>query len=259
METLIELVKNHPCLYDTNHEDYVKTKVKEEIWNKIARILECPSGETVKTQWRKLRDCHRDALRRYKTKKKNGEITPLSKQWMYLKQMEFLLPYSKKKRATSPSFAENVQVEVLEIGENSMEVGETVQLESSNNCDQFIDDEESSIPAKVQKISNRSSAMNEASNYIKRRSSERDLLKRKYYYPQDNDSLLQFFMSMYHTTKAMPLSSQLKIKRGIFDVVTEEEEKFVSSPERSGVASCWTEENTFGDHQYIIKEVNEDI
>lgn len=47
-EKLIELARSKPALYDTNHPDYFKGKVKQDIWKEIAKKLELGSGKYFK-------------------------------------------------------------------------------------------------------------------------------------------------------------------------------------------------------------------
>jgi hypothetical protein len=54
---------------------------------------------------------------------------------------------------------------------------------------------------------------------------------------QNNDPLLEFFQSMYKSTKVLPRSSQLKIKRQLFDIVLEEEERVEASKQNIRSAS----------------------
>lgn len=44
-EKLIEAVRPHKILYDTSHADYVKTKLKNDLWDKIADGLELKNDE----------------------------------------------------------------------------------------------------------------------------------------------------------------------------------------------------------------------
>lgn len=39
MEKLIEMVRGFPVLYDTSHEDYMKSKLKDDLWKNIAKEL----------------------------------------------------------------------------------------------------------------------------------------------------------------------------------------------------------------------------
>ncbi|CAH2003198.1 unnamed protein product [Acanthoscelides obtectus] len=64
-------------------------------------------GQIVKELWRKLRDCHRDALRRQR-KSKSGDKAKNIKLWTYQKQMEFLIPYMAN-RSTTGNIESNQQ------------------------------------------------------------------------------------------------------------------------------------------------------
>lgn len=44
-EKLIEMVRNYDVLYNTNNPDYMKIKLKDEIWVNIARELKLNNGK----------------------------------------------------------------------------------------------------------------------------------------------------------------------------------------------------------------------
>jgi len=44
-EKLIEAVCPHKILYDTSHAGYMKTKLKNDLWDKIADDLELKNGK----------------------------------------------------------------------------------------------------------------------------------------------------------------------------------------------------------------------
>jgi len=44
-ETLIEAVRHYKALFDTSHTDYMKGKLKNEIWEKIASELKLSNGK----------------------------------------------------------------------------------------------------------------------------------------------------------------------------------------------------------------------
>lgn len=46
LETLVELWREHPCLYDVSHELYQNRVQKEESWREVAALLQQP-GEQV--------------------------------------------------------------------------------------------------------------------------------------------------------------------------------------------------------------------
>jgi hypothetical protein len=44
-EQIIEAVRPHLVLYDPNHKDYVKSKLKGDIWSAIAKDLNLSKGK----------------------------------------------------------------------------------------------------------------------------------------------------------------------------------------------------------------------
>lgn len=44
-ETLIEAVRHYKVLFDTSHADYMKGKLKNETWEKIASELKLNNGK----------------------------------------------------------------------------------------------------------------------------------------------------------------------------------------------------------------------
>ena len=44
-EQIIEAVRPHLVLYDTNYSDYIKSKLKEDIWSAIAKDLNLSNGK----------------------------------------------------------------------------------------------------------------------------------------------------------------------------------------------------------------------
>ncbi|KAF5274595.1 hypothetical protein FQA39_LY07207 [Lamprigera yunnana] len=75
--------------------------------------------KTVKDLWRKLRDCHRDALRRQK-KFKSGDKAKKVKVWTYKKHMEFLVPYMANRNTwnTSGNVESSQQDEIENLTDN---------------------------------------------------------------------------------------------------------------------------------------------
>lgn len=81
--------------------------------------------------------------------------------------------------------------------------------------------------------------MKSIDNYEKR-AKTRDELRKSMAENKGNeptDPLYQFFMSMYNTTKNMPLSYQLRVKRKVFETVSEAEEDILTSNMTSGQSS----------------------
>jgi hypothetical protein len=44
-EQIIEAVRPHLALYDTNHSDYMKSKLKQDTWSAIAKDLNLSDGK----------------------------------------------------------------------------------------------------------------------------------------------------------------------------------------------------------------------
>jgi hypothetical protein len=44
-EQIIEAVQPHLVLYDTNKSDYMKSKLKEDIWSAVAKVLNLCNGK----------------------------------------------------------------------------------------------------------------------------------------------------------------------------------------------------------------------
>ncbi|KAF5292697.1 hypothetical protein FQA39_LY13909 [Lamprigera yunnana] len=189
----------------------MRTKYKNEIWDKITVDLNYSNGQTVKDLWRKLRDCHRDALRQQK-KFKSGDKAKKVKVWTYQKQIEFLVPHMANSN-TSGSVESSQQDETENLSDNETihsPSGETPADEQNEDASEEVDAEN------VQESS-------------RQREEER-----KQKTDEKPDSLYQFFLSMYHDTKEMPHISQLRTKRKLFEAVQVEED-VIAVPRESAV------------------------
>ncbi|XP_047121805.1 transcription factor Adf-1-like [Schistocerca piceifrons] len=88
MEQLIEEVRTHPVIWDSTLEVYRDVTLKEKAWNEIAELLS-KDKNSLRNQWRKLRDCHRQALNRRRTM--TGQAANKIKKWKYEDDMKFVL------------------------------------------------------------------------------------------------------------------------------------------------------------------------
>ena len=43
---LIDLVRQHPAIYDKSHPDHFRTNLRNEIWDEIGKILSIPGTST---------------------------------------------------------------------------------------------------------------------------------------------------------------------------------------------------------------------
>lgn len=51
-EELIEAVRKFPVLYDTNDPSYMKSKLKDDIWNTIAKQVKLKNGKYMYNTYR---------------------------------------------------------------------------------------------------------------------------------------------------------------------------------------------------------------
>jgi len=86
LEQLIEEMRKYPCLWNKSKEEYRNQNIRDNAWEIIAIFL---AVEVLKCEWKKLQDCHRQAMLRRKTK--NGEAARKIKPWKYEALMSFLL------------------------------------------------------------------------------------------------------------------------------------------------------------------------
>lgn len=210
------------------------------------------TGETVKAMWTKLRNCHRDALRRQKKMLKSGAGAETVRQWKFQKQMEFLLPYMENRKRSANIFdsddeqSDNADTEVSQILEtNDFEIPSPILendyhvVEEDNEVhnnkereDSVEKDTPSSAgrkftfkePQKKKKKNDIGSLIQQSIANREQRAKERSIERQKLVdFQTPNDPLYHFFMSMYQTTHKMPPASQLVIKNKLFEVVSQVE------------------------------------
>ncbi|ROT69306.1 hypothetical protein C7M84_012500 [Penaeus vannamei] len=226
IEELIEAVRRESVLYDTGHPDYAKGSLKDEIWAQIASALQYKDGAVAKDTWLKIRNCHRDALRRQKKLKgRTGSRAAAIKPWKYQQQMEFLIPYMAI--STNVSDADIDALGITE-GDNRSEDPTAIP------CEYLFP----SIEMKKRKIVDIRKERTDISVLFKQslenreRTSRERLLEGKETHGrlEEGDPLYYFFMSMYTTTAKMPPASQHMIKREVFRIVSDAEEALLAMP-----------------------------
>lgn len=86
---LITVIKDHPIIYQTNHDSYRNANGRNNIWEEIASEMEW-SEQICKAKWRACRDQYARELKRF------GNNMGRSR-WKYAKDLEFLRPYTLKR------------------------------------------------------------------------------------------------------------------------------------------------------------------
>lgn len=89
IKKLIESVRNNPCLYNTDNENFNNEDLKTLTWATIAAECNFPNGASAKVEWKNLLIRLINAL----TINSQGQTSRVQKTWQYKKQMEFVLPY----------------------------------------------------------------------------------------------------------------------------------------------------------------------
>lgn len=159
----------------------------------------------VKSDWKKIRDCHRDAVKRRRLLSNIKDPSTIKK-WKYEDHMEFLLDFMTTRRR-EPYFENNVASTSDNDNEDFVVLTETTLENHSTNS------ETDYVSLSLPKLNQNSSCLPKFSHLSK----------------QHNDSLSEdaldfFFNSMCATTKRLPLKYQLQIKKEIFEIVTRNEE-----------------------------------
>ncbi|XP_045460977.1 uncharacterized protein LOC123671274 [Harmonia axyridis] len=269
-EKLIEAVRGYPCLYDTTNPYYIRTKYKQEIWGNIANKLNLENGNDAKYAWSKLRNNHRDSLRRQKRYLRSGASAKHLKSWKFQSQMEFLIKYMVNEKdetnftiedeepPTEPlNKPENLEIienepenfeiteiksENLDITENKPEDLEITELSqvSMDNVERTsdapaTDQNEYSTPLKKTNRKRNKTDIEELLHKTleqrEQRSKERREERKQLVEKMGHkDSLDLFFMSMCEMTKKLPVASQHFIKNSLFVTVSQEEARVLSFP-----------------------------
>ncbi|KAK5641025.1 hypothetical protein RI129_009572 [Pyrocoelia pectoralis] len=115
-EKLIEEIKKCPVLYDQSCTKYRNADYKEQIWKKIASIVEGDLQEC-KKKWASIRDQLRRTIQ--KRKKKSGPAAAKMRKYMYEDKLTFLIPHLVERDG----------------------VTKVSQLEENNDHSQFSDDD----------------------------------------------------------------------------------------------------------------------
>lgn len=252
-QKLIEAVKKHRVLYDTKHENYMKTKYKNGIWNQLANDLNMKDGEEAKTTWLKLRNSYRDARRRQMKYIRSGIFPENMKLWRFQKQMMFLEHFMSSERPEgnvndsddesqlSPAvFMSNENSE----GENSRDIHTN---EQSINAD--ADDGDNIDESKKKITGTLSQTLLANSKLTKHRKLDdlQSLLKRSLNEQDErtqqgaeetrkvesrgnltDDPMYNFFISMYQLTRKMPSNYQHRVRNQVFQAVSEAEEEIMN-------------------------------
>ncbi|XP_046395238.1 transcription factor Adf-1-like [Ischnura elegans] len=199
MNRLIEEVRIRPCLYDTSCDDYKDAIKRDNSWAEVAQILESDSI-TVKKNWKKLRDCFRQAVSRRVTESEQKNWKP----WRYEKQMAFLLP-SMTSRTNRVNYAQH-DCE----GTSQDDLPQT----EAPGGQAFVIEDVMTVP-KVKKRKSTSSDVDCVVEYLDDSRNNTSKL----------DDLDLFFASACQSTRKLPRRFQNLVKREILDSIARAEDQ----------------------------------
>ncbi|XP_074035400.1 uncharacterized protein [Leptinotarsa decemlineata] len=205
------------------------------------------AGSEAKKSWEKLRNNHRDALRRQKMSKlKSGSGAVNIKAWRYQENMSFLIPHM----ANRPSNT-NVNEDILN-DESSHSNSNTIENDIQKNfsdtdihesgVEETIETPESqSTRTAADQGNKRRRTMNTLNNLLTKSIEDHERREAKRQQERErlianinnditisnveNDPLFHFFISMYETTKRLPPLSQHNNQTNIFSLVSQEKSK----------------------------------
>ncbi|XP_018562956.1 uncharacterized protein LOC108904765 [Anoplophora glabripennis] len=224
-EKLIECVRMHEVLYNTDRKEYSDNYFKLKIWSQIAKNCGMASGEEAKKYWKSLRDGYRSALKLYTS----GKTDPSKKirTWKYFEQMNFLRPYMRNRQRKDNANSEHSEdIDTLDensqenrpsdiIKEEDLEYFEAPDSIDAGNEGCFQSD--SPVPPKKMCLT------------AKSRNDQSDGTPTGIHWtqtefcPVPEDSLKLFFDAMYASTKKLPPALQRAVKSKLFQAVAEAE------------------------------------
>ncbi|XP_026763814.2 uncharacterized protein LOC113522332 [Galleria mellonella] len=206
MELFIDNVKKHPCLWDMNNISFKDPTRKDLTWELVAQECEMANGQEAKSQWKRLRDCHREALRIRNTT--TGQATRMFSPWKYEQLMDFLLPQLGMKETTT-NFSEDPILD------------NDGQFEISLPCPTVTDS------CKCRGIEN---MMEEREKRREQRQIERDGFRKQIVEANrfPIDAVSELFSSLCRKTRELPISLQLRVQREVFESVSRAEEDALS-------------------------------
>lgn len=182
-----------------------------------------------KAEWKKLRDNHRDSLKRMKTTT-SGQAAKNSNTWKYAEVMEFLLPYMKKRtkstnlnseKKLSPEIPETPALQDDENANNS-----EIFLFSTSNTTNNTETDGGKAETRKRKVEDGFiELLKEMEHNHQKRQEDRDLRRKMTNAQKEKDAIDLFLESMAITIKTMPTWMQNRIKKKIFLIVSDAEEE----------------------------------
>nr|CAD7194845.1 unnamed protein product [Timema douglasi] len=191
-------------------------------------------GTILKAEWKKIRDNFRDALTR--SKLKGGQATKDVTKYRFYNQLSFLIPFitSKGNNRISRMLRAGKQSASIEVADGS--VGQGMEIFTTNEQGNPIKDE--IITGESPSVNKRRSRRGEAKLLMR---TNDPLLRVEETHAEESgskrartqiishqgDALKQFFDAMCESTRMLPFSAQLQVKKKVFQIVSDAEEECI--------------------------------
>ncbi|XP_039287767.1 transcription factor Adf-1-like [Nilaparvata lugens] len=219
---LIAQVQNFPELYDANHHDYFNNARREVVWEQIGAAIKQPSTDC-KERWAKVRDNHRKALKRRRSRCRMPGATN-SKPPRYFQELAFLASHLLDDTPPAPASGSDDSEDKQHDIEAAMEIingndNDETQSRSDTNIPTFnlwdlALSQTDAPPAKRTRLELRDEVVtNVLEDYLARKSSD----------VPTEDSLTTFFVSMAKTVHTFPIADQIEMKRKVFQLISDRE------------------------------------
>lgn len=212
VESFIEKVKIRPCLWNIHHVSYRDIAKKETLWERVAKECGLANGREARMQWKKLRDSHREALRRQKPAA--GPSAQFLRPWKYEEHLKFILTQTENHR------------EAQFISNDSNDTEESVNDNATENkMIEIPEPEMLSLPETLINTDQYTSGRNKIREERERR---RGGMRQQSFDRNRSDALATLFDSLYQKTRELPKYLQLRVQREIFASVSQAEEEALS-------------------------------
>ncbi|CAK1597486.1 unnamed protein product [Parnassius mnemosyne] len=215
-EKLIEEVRKYPYLYDLSDAKYSNSIKKDEAWKQISITLKQSESECKKT-WLNLRESHRRAMKKRKTK--SGQAASTTKKWTFEDEMSFLVPHYKERNTiSSVDYDDDSDVSSFLGNDDSQDSINIIQSpeNSQPETSALSPRPKSSASSVTSKTSKKKVESNSASQTLMKYLLNHNETKKE-------DEIETFFNSIAATVKKFSEYNQAVIKSKIYNAVSEME------------------------------------
>ncbi|KAE9521371.1 hypothetical protein AGLY_018193 [Aphis glycines] len=225
---LVELVSNHPCLFDLKHQAYKDIQIREKVWKEISIHLK-KSTEDCKKRWRSIKDTYNKKKRNRKLGTGSAKDKP--SKWMLADVLSFLDTTTYERQGLS-NVISNEHQNATQNDDTSSQVHDSPvddsissQIESDyEHLPSTSFSEPTEVIAKKAKVSLTTKRLKQNEiiiDTLNKRSDERNRLLEKLYETNERDPIDIFFESIAATVKQFTSELKIKAKTDVFRIVSE--------------------------------------